>query len=62
MSDGQRDESHDSEHAGGAQEAEDERIRSWVDAGATSLPALIIALLSAVGGAVAVMLRRRRRS
>ena len=40
--------------------ARSERIGAWAEAGATSFPALIIALGSAVVGGVAVFWRKRR--
>lgn len=43
-------------------QAQAERIKSWVDAGATSIPALIIALTSALGGTILMVLRRRQKS
>ena len=39
-----------------------QRLGAWLEVGATSLPALIVALGSALVGAVTMVLRRRRRS
>ena len=44
-----------------AQRALRARIARWNDCGATSVPALLVALGSAVGGALTLFLRRRRR-
>ena len=41
--------------------AKSQRIGAWVEAGATSLPAMLIALGSAAAGGVALMVRRHRR-
>lgn len=41
--------------------AESQRIGAWVEAGATSLPAMVIALGSAAAGAIALTVRRHRR-
>ncbi len=41
--------------------AHSQRIGAWAEAGATTFPALIIALGSAAIGAVTVFIRRRRR-
>ena len=41
--------------------ARSQRIGAWVEVGATSLPAMLIALGSAAVGGVGLALRRRRR-
>jgi hypothetical protein len=44
-----------------AEHARSERIGAWAEAGATSFPALIVAIGSGIIGAVAVFIRKRRR-
>lgn len=41
--------------------AQRQRIGAWLDVGATSIPAFLVAVGSAIAGAVAMMIRRRRR-
>ena len=48
--------------ADAAEVARTERLGAWVEAGATSLPALLIALGSAAAGGLALAIRRHRRS
>ena len=43
------------------EQALQKRLTAWLDVGATSIPALLVALGSAVGGTLMVFLRRRRR-
>lgn len=43
-------------------EANSRRLRAWMDAGATNVPALLIALGSASFGGVLMLVRKRRRS
>lgn len=39
-----------------------ERLQAWNQVGATSIPALIVALVSAATGAIALFLRKRHRA
>ncbi len=41
--------------------AQRQRLGAWMEVGATSLPALLVALGSALVGAVTMLIRRRRR-
>lgn len=45
----------------GVDDAErNQKIGAWVEAGATSVPAMLIAIASAAAGGVALAIRRRR--
>lgn len=41
-------------------EQRNQKIGAWVEAGATSVPAMLIAIASAAAGGVALAIRRRR--